>query len=77
MLATLGVGAAALIGVERAVAQTTTAAARGDLTPKQLGWDTRPGRYVLPDLPYGYHAREPHIAPRTMRLRTARHPPAP
>ena len=37
MLATLGVGAAALIGVERAVAQTTTAAARGDLTPKQLG----------------------------------------
>ncbi len=74
MLATLGVGAAALIGVERAVAQTTTAAAaRGNLTPKQLGWDTRTGRYVLPDLPYGYDALEPHIDTRTMRLHHDKH----
>ena len=65
----LGAGAAAVIGWSASaqdyspVEQTSAA-----IDPRSLGWDPDACRYVLPDLPYGYDALEPHIDEATMRL---------
>jgi len=77
-LAALGVGAASFAGA--AIASSAAAQPsepirprRDELSPKQIGWDPKAKRYVLPRLPYEYNALEPYIDEQTMRLHHDKH----
>ncbi len=43
------------------------------LRAQDVGYDNQSGKYVLPPLPYGYDALEPHIDEQTMRIHHDRH----
>lgn len=74
MLATLGMGAAAVAGLRGAIAQETSPVPTAPpMTPELAGWDPQTGRYTLPELPYPYDALEPHIDTQTMRLHHDKH----
>jgi Fe-Mn family superoxide dismutase len=88
LLASLGLGAAALLGGE-ALGQQSTGPRKGPgtrpgtgtrtqprtqpMSTADVGWDAKTGRYVLPPLPYAYGALEPHIDEMTMRLHHDKH----
>ncbi|MDY7107537.1 MAG: superoxide dismutase [Planctomycetota bacterium] len=88
LLASLGLGAAALLGGE-ALGRQSTGPRTGrrqppgtqprmqpqtqPMSPDEIGWDAKAGRYVLPPLPYAYGALEPHIDETTMRLHHDKH----
>ncbi len=54
-------------------AMGATAHADGAADAKELGWDADKGEFVLPALPYGYDALEPHIDEQTMRIHHGKH----
>ncbi len=81
MLASVGVGAAALAGFADAAVGVQDRSDRSQrssgparlMSPASVGWDPEAKKYVLPALPYGYDALEPHIDERTMELHHRRH----
>ena len=77
-LATLGVGAASFAGaaIAGSVAAQQTSSYRDEesrMDPALIGWDEKAGRYILPELPYGYGDLEPYIDEETMRLHHSKH----
>lgn len=73
-LASLGLGAASLSGLNAAFAGINDAQdGQPRMSPEMVGWDPRAGRYVLPPLPYRYEDLEPHIDAETMRLHHSVH----
>jgi len=73
MLAALGLGGAAALGGLGLAAPARAQDPGAMLSPEDLGWDPRAGQYILPPLPYGYGALEPHIDQQTMELHHDRH----
>jgi Fe-Mn family superoxide dismutase len=79
VLASLGLGAAALLGGEamgqqsarsrnRPATRPGTGTQMQPMSDDETGWDAETGRYVLPPLPYDYSALEPYIDATTMRI---------
>lgn len=68
-------GALGALGAAAVVPGAFGQGVRGEasLTAEELGWDEERGEYVLPRLPYGYDALEPHIDEETMRLHHGKH----
>jgi len=73
MLAVLGAGAAAFAGTHALGAAAHPHEEQAVIPATQSGWDRASGKYVLPELPYAYHALEPHIDSQTMELHHSRH----
>jgi Fe-Mn family superoxide dismutase len=81
-LASMGFGAAAMMGTGVAAAIAAPALAQDStpikpsvtpITPEMLGWDAKARTYVLPPLPYKPEALEPHIDAQTMTLHHGKH----
>lgn len=65
------VGAAALSPL--AFAQQAQALGGSKIDFSSLGYDSGKGEYVLPPLPYGYDALEPHLDAQTMEIHHTKH----
>jgi len=69
-------GAMAALGGIGAVAGPALASGQPERVARDLrllGWDGEKGEYILPPLPYGYDALEPHIDEQTMRIHHDKH----
>jgi Fe-Mn family superoxide dismutase len=73
-LAAMGVGAAMMTGLAAFAQNESPISPPGaPVTPEQMGWDSKAGKYILPPLPYKPDALEPHIDAQTMQLHHDKH----
>ncbi|MEM9373753.1 MAG: superoxide dismutase [Planctomycetota bacterium] len=67
-------GSLAAVGLGAGLARGRASGVWGsDDSSDTMGYDHASGRYVLPDLPYGYDALEPAIDEQTMRIHHGKH----